>query len=161
MYDSEYDESQNWPNAIWTMFSKEVIKRIYESATVAQWIEVAEMNRSGDDEHRQVPEKEFLLTWAASVSTNPKGIDVGKNHGVPTCITGWIGKEYIVKLDRFYHRPRLRIRHAAWSDISPRGDGHEPPPPPGPGPWSRPLSAGFYSRLRSSSRSIGRWIVLA
>ena len=117
MYDDDYEPQDNWEKTILNTFKEELIKRIYESVTAMEWLEIAKLNRQHDNS-RQVPEKEFLLIWAQSVTTNPTNIQaLGK----------WIGNKIIVTIDNSFHRPRLRIQHAliqSWLNLG----GDLPPP---------------------------------
>ena len=134
MYDSEYDPQASWKSIIIEHFKFELLKRIRESMTVTQWLEIARMNRSQEEEVRKVPEKEFLLIWANTVRTNPESIEI-TNDTIHPIIQQWIAKEIIVKqhIDRNHHRPRLRFVHSIWNDyIHHQGGGGAlgPPPPP-------------------------------
>ena len=114
--------------------------------TVTQWLEIARMNRSQEEEVRKVPEKEFLLIWANTVRTNPESIEITTDTIHPI-IQQWIAKEIIVKqhIDRNHHRPRLRIVHSIWNDYIHHhgGGGALGPPPPLPAQSWDPNSPAF------------------
>ena len=134
MYDSEYDPQTSWKRTIIEHFKFELLKRVRESMVVTQWLEIAKMNRSQEEEVRKVPEKEFLLIWANTVRTNPESIECTANTIHPI-IQQWIAKGIIVKqhTDRNHHRPRLRFIHSIWNDYihhQPGGAQGPPPPPP-------------------------------
>ena len=103
----------------------EYVKRIHELAAVSQWLTIAK-GRGGKRE------KEFLLIEIHKVKTNPEAISEGPE--IPLEFLHWIGNEYLVKVDRFYHRPRLRITHAVWTEVMNNLGGEVPlsPPPLGP-----------------------------
>ena len=103
----------------------EYVKRIYELAAISQWLTIAK--RRGE-----IREKQFLLIEMHKVDTNPATISEGSE--IPEEMLDWIGKEYLVKVDRFYHRPRLKITHAVWTEVINSLGGEVPlgPPPLGP-----------------------------
>ena len=116
-----------WVKQMGSYMHLEFIKRIYELASVAQWLKIAK--RRG-----RVPEKEFLTVDAQQVNTNPEHVELDQGQ-IPQEILEWLGVGYLVRLDRQYHRPRLRIEHTRWADnILPQGGGSPlPSVPSGPG----------------------------
>ena len=101
----------------------EYVKRIYESAAISQWLVISK-NRGS------TREKQFLLVEIHRVDTNPSTI----SEDMADEIQSWIGREYLVKVDRFYHRPRLKIKHAVWTGVISSLGGETPlgPSPLGP-----------------------------
>ena len=132
MYEENYDPNSDWTTSVLKLFKKELIRRLYESMSVIQWLKVADKNRRVDGE-RTVPEKEFLLIWANTVNTNPIAIDA-PNGEIDPIMMAWLGKEEIISIDRLYHRPRLRFNHSKYASYAfPQLDGAPPSPPQAPG----------------------------
>ena len=84
----------------------EYVKRIYELAAISQWLVISK-NRGS------TREKQFLLVEIHKVDTNSSVI----SEEMVNDLQSWIGREYLVKVDRFYHRPRLKIQHAIWTEV--------------------------------------------
>ena len=118
----DFDTGLPWERRIWKYFQEEVQRRIWESRTAIQWGEIAQQHRvAATDGSPRMAEKEFLLTRVNQVDTNPR--DCGEDNP-------WIGREVIVKVDRQYHRPRLRFCYAEWHTSAPLEGGQAPPHPP-------------------------------
>ena len=114
-----------WLREAVKLMHSEYVKRIYELAAISQWMVIAK----GKGRMR---EKQFLLVEIHKVNTNPTSISEGPE--IPPELTYWIGNEYLVKVDRLYHRPLLKVMHNIWiGDLNALG-GETPlsPPPLGP-----------------------------
>ena len=75
-------------------------------------------------EANKIPEKEFLLKQGSLICPNMTAILPGKNTEFHPLVNDWLGIQYLVKVDRNYHRPRLRIMYTALSELlAPLGGG--------------------------------------
>ena len=86
------------------------------------------MKRRDEEGADPIPEKEFLLTKANQVNTNPQLEDQPENNPQ---VQDWLGNQYLMEQVLIDNKPKLRIKHATWQTIL-QPLGARPPDPPAP-----------------------------
>jgi len=117
-----------WIKQALDYFKAEFTKRIYELVSTVQWLQVSK--RRGT-----VPEKQFLLVDCNKINPNPDTIPVDIKGDLTSEFNVWIGKAYLIAVERHYHKARLKINYAVWAEHQlPQGVGNpQPQAPYGPG----------------------------
>ena len=126
MYNPEFPHPTNvdhFTKSVMTYLQIEFVQRIYEMNPAIQWLEVLEQRSK-----HNIPEKEFLLIHTKKVRTNPDSLAINEESIHPT-IKQWLGNEYLITVDKTYHRPRLRVEYRHWTRYNlPQGAGGTQPP---------------------------------
>ena len=121
----------------------ELIFRLAEAPALFRWMEVsqaralaAQQNRRPAEEQEDepvplIPEKQFLLTEAIQIDTNPKHINTSCKYWKE-----WLGNGYLWNLN---HRGRVIFNHVIWVQYL------REPPEPDPRDRYRPFGDGPQS----------------
>jgi hypothetical protein len=125
------DHLTYWTHYIMKGVKEEFSRRVYEMKPMIQWVKIIKDRRTKRRDERgadPIPEKEFLLTKATQVNTNPQLEDEPENNPQ---VQDWIGNQYLLEQVMIDNRPKLRIKHATWQTIL-LPLGARPPDPPAP-----------------------------
>ena len=132
----------DWLDECMAEFKIQLIFRLAEMPAMDHWVKVVQQRALAKQQHRRplqeeleadsdseayehdpekflMPEKEFLLTVAVDVTTNPRSLPPPRDRSIG--MNAWIGNQYLWSLNP--HNNKLVFNHVVWEQYL-----REPPP---------------------------------